>query len=430
MLHRYTTPMVEGGNASVGEYRAEKMDIKKIGREKVRSLFISLFLKLDSLYKKRYKKPLWDNTSDISSGKVFTGSSRFLFDQNISDEEYVKYKQITGDIDIAVDRNKILKLHDLLNNYLGSQIVPNVEYVGDTKAMMVSQDGQINCIFRVSDGVNRVNVQVDFEGAKYDNGSPSDFAKFSHSSDLEDIKDGFKGVAHKFLLRALAKAVAPVKSFILLTPTSTFERPRISMSQTAFNPAFLSFSVAKGLRNKFVPVTNTQGKQLKLAGQLAYKEDKDTDPDKYITDLGMMFRMLFGKNPAKGDIEKFHSFRGCIDLINKYHKQDIKEKIISALVDGVMVQNLERGNMFGDMAIKLPILGALIYKFGSNRGVELAVKPLTKQKAEETLKTPPSQTKTNYALFKFDGKEHIVKFDKSIQNYLNNYYMNYEGERG
>ena len=65
MVHRHTTPMVEGGNASVGEYRAEKMDIKKIGREKVRSLFIGVFLKLDMLYKKRYKKPLWDNIEDV-----------------------------------------------------------------------------------------------------------------------------------------------------------------------------------------------------------------------------------------------------------------------------------------------------------------------------------------------------------------------------
>lgn len=419
--------MVEGGNASVGSSRAEKIDLDKFDRSFIKDTFQNVFKKLDELFFKKYKKRLWKNYIDVTNGNVFTGSSKYFFSDSISDDEYKKHKKLTGDIDIAVDRENITKLLELLNNYVGAKLVDNVVYVGSTKEQMKSEDGQINCIFRISDGVNTVNAQVDFEGARFNNGSPSEFAKFSHSSDWSDIKDGFKGVAHKFLLRALAKAVAPVQSFILVTPTSTYEKFKVSKSQVAADPAFLSFSVAKGLRNRFIPVKNDMGKQLSIDGKLAYKEDKDTSIEKYVSDISLMFKQLFKTTPKKGDIEKFSSFKGCIELVNKYHDQQTKEKIISHLVNGIMVQPLERDNPQGDMKIKFPLLGALIVKFNSSEGTQVAVKPSTEQKAETTLSSPPTPDKVNYTHFTFDGKEHIVRFGDKINKTFNLYYMTYDG---
>ena len=37
---------------------------------------------------------------------------------------------------------------------------------------------------------------------------PDEFSKFGHNSDWEDIKQGFKGVAHKFMLMSLSKGMS------------------------------------------------------------------------------------------------------------------------------------------------------------------------------------------------------------------------------
>ena len=90
-----------------------------------------------------------------------------------------------------------------------------------------------------------------------------------------------------------------------------------------------------------------------------------------------------------------------------------------------MLQGLERDNPKGDMKIKLPLLGALIVKFNSNRGKLCPVNEEYKELARKTYEEPVSYSKINYVDFTYNGKEYIVEFDKAIQKYLNEYYMNY-----
>ena len=414
--------IVEGGNASIGNIRADKTDIKKFGREYMKNTLLSIFKKLDELYFKSFKERLFKNFNNFES--YVTGSSKFIFDKSISDDEFIKYKPLVGDIDISIDSKKIKNLLELFNNNENALIIKDVVLIGATKENIKSEDSQINTIFKISKDNKITYTQIDFEGSEYKDNKPSEFSMFSHSSNWEDIKDGFKGVCHKFLLRALAKSVSKIDNCIIVTPKSTYDTYKIS-SSNKINKSFLSFSVAKGLRTKYIPVKNSFGEILKINGKMAYKEDLDTSSEKYDRNLNSIFYKLFKVKPKKDDIELFKSFKGCVELINKYCSSKIKEDIISNLLNGVMLQGLERDNPKGDMKIKLPLLGALIVKFNSNRGKLCPINNEFKELARKTYEEPVSYSKVNYVNFTFDGKEYIIEFDKAIQKYLNDYYINY-----
>ena len=414
--------IIEGGNASVGNIRANKTDIKMFGREYLKNTLLSIFKKLDDLYFKSYKERLFVNFNNFE--EFVTGSSKFIFDKSVSDEDFIKYKPIVGDIDIAIDGKKIKNLLDLLNSNENTLILDNVVFIGATKDEIKSEEAQINTIFKITKDKLTTNIQIDFEGSEYKDNKPSEFSKFSHSSNWEDIKDGFKGVCHKFLLRALAKSISPIGNYIIVTPKSTFDNYKISTSNKN-SKSLLSFSVSKGLRTKYIPVKNTSGEILKINGKTAYKEDLDTSIEKYDRNINSIFSKLFKVKPKKNDIELFKSFKGCIELINKYHSKEIEDSIIRNLLDGVMIQGLERDNPKSDMKIKLPLLGALIVKFNSNRGKLCELNDSFRELARMTYEEPVSYSKINYVDFTYNGKEYIVEFDKFIQKYLNDYYMNY-----
>ena len=75
--------IVEGGNASVGNIRANKTDIKKFEREYLKNTLLSIFKKLDELYFKSYEEKLFKNLNNIE--EYLTGSSKFLVDSSITD---------------------------------------------------------------------------------------------------------------------------------------------------------------------------------------------------------------------------------------------------------------------------------------------------------------------------------------------------------
>ena len=414
--------IVEGGNASVGNIRANKTDIKKFEREYLKNTLLSIFKKLDELYFKSYEEKLFKNLNNIE--EYLTGSSKFLVDASISDSEFVKYKPLVGDVDVSIDSKKIKNLLELLVNNENTLITDNVVFIGSTKDEIKTNESQINTIFKVTKENNSTNLQIDFEGSEYKDDKPSEFSKFSHSSNWDDIKDGFKGVCHKFLLRALARSISPIKNFIIVTPKSSFVNYKISTSNKN-SKSFLSFSVSKGLRTKYIPVRNNNGDILIINGKKAYKEDLDTSSEKYDKNLVSIFVKLFKVKPKNNDMILFNSFEGCIELINKYHTKEVKDEIIDNLLDGVMVQGLERENPKGDMKIKLPMLGALLVKFNSNRGKLCELNDSFRELARKTYDEPVNYSKINYVNFTYKGKEYIVEFDKSIQKYLNDYYMNY-----
>ena len=74
--------IVEGGNASIGNIRADKTDIKKFGREYIKNTLLSVFKKLDELYFKSFKERLFKDFNNFE--EFVTGSSKFIFDKTLS----------------------------------------------------------------------------------------------------------------------------------------------------------------------------------------------------------------------------------------------------------------------------------------------------------------------------------------------------------
>lgn len=217
----------------------------------------------------------------------------------------------------------------------------------------------------------RVLAQIDFEASEYENDAPTDWASFSHNSDWEDIKAGFKGVAHKFTLLNLARAQSKMEGISVVTPTvakkiiamtkDEYEKGKpvkASKSKKYANPTNLAFSVAKGIRTKFTPVFFKGGKeQLMLDGKPVFVE-KDSKQDKYTTQLEKQFELIFQKEPKGSEMRDFKSFVGLVKLMKKYStKATIEDFFYNQLVKKSLwgsngAQALERNNPEGDLAIK------------------------------------------------------------------------------
>lgn len=183
---------VSGVNKRTGEVvRAEKIPIKEIGRSKFAKKFVDIFTEINKLYKKAYGELLWKNEKNIKNGLQFNGSTSYIFNGDIPDEEIVKYKTHAGDLDIIVPDNTKEELWKLLDGLEGKKIIKGVEYVGSNKPTISAIGEQINSVFRVDFGNGLiVAAQCDFEflPMQDDGSTPTEWAKFSHSSAFEDAK--------------------------------------------------------------------------------------------------------------------------------------------------------------------------------------------------------------------------------------------------
>ena len=364
----------EGGNApfinrETGEILgdAEKIDLKNVNRTKLTKSLQLMFSQLDKLYEKKHGKNLWNDFSVIESGHAFNGSSEHFFNKQISDAEFKMHKPMVGDIDVTIAHDKLKPLFDLLAELENKNVTPAFVYKGQNKKQQ--QGHQINAIFQLQNP--KVNVQVDFEGVHYtEDHKPSPFAKFSHNSSWDDIRQGMKGVGHKLLIQNLARALSEMNDVVVLTKSSPSEPPekvKVSTAASSEAPTNLAFSVDRGVREKYAPAVDSQGKQVYVDGKPAFRE-LDTKNSKYHTDIPTMFTMIFKQQPTKSDIEKFHSFAGLLALIKKYKvEEDLVKKAFTFLLDkslfGKAAQGFEKNNPEGDRKIKMQIVEALVKKF-------------------------------------------------------------------
>jgi len=385
--------LMEGGNAryidrKTGEVAgfADKMDLKQIPRKVLVSEIVDALKKINDLFEKKNGEKLWNNFSVITSGKALNGSSASLFNKDITDEEFIKHKPTVGDIDVTFPGQYMGKLWELLNTIDGKKLSKMVKYLGHKNSNMNPQaaanQAQINAIFEIDTGDYKVLAQIDFEASEYENDSPTDWASFSHNSDWDDIKAGFKGVAHKFVLLNLARAQSKMEGISVVTPTvakkvsamtkeeyESGKPVKVSKSKKYANPTNLAFSVAKGIRTKFTPVFFKGGKeQLIIDGKPVFVE-KSTSNSKYITQLEKQFEMIFQKEPSGSDMKNFKSFVGLVKLMKKYSdKKTIEDFFFNQLVSKTLYcssgcQGLERNNPKGDFAIKSAIVNYLYDNF-------------------------------------------------------------------
>jgi len=431
--------LLEGGNAryidrETGEVAgfADKMDLKKLPRKTLVEEMIKVLTKLNDLFDKEYGEKLWKNFDVITSGEALNGSSSSLFNSEITDEEFVKHKPKVGDIDLTFPGEHMLNLWKLLNKIEKKKLGDLTTYLGhknsNYKEESAAGQAQINAVFEIDTGDYKVNAQIDFEASEYEEQedketgkkkyAPTEWAKFSHSSSWADIKAGFKGVAHKFVLMNLARAQSRLldthkeTGFAIITITaanqvagmtkaqySSGKPVKASTSQDYVDPTNLAFSIARGTREKFNKVLFKGSKeQLMVDDKPAFYDNIDIDKldtktkepkypnllaqntKEYTTSVKIQFQHIFGFEPTEADLTSFGSFVGIVELMKAGLEANpprgvkpITQKVIEnfffdQLVTKTMFcangcQGLERNNPEGDLAIKGAIINYLYDQF-------------------------------------------------------------------
>lgn len=358
--------LFEGGNVTVTskkgtETKAQKIPIKTIGRDKFYKVVTDLLKKINKDFKKKFKTLLWTDETQIENGFTFNGSSSFIMDPNIPDEEIVKYKETAGDLDIAVPDFQKKNLWTYLNSIDSKEVIPGVTYMGSNRPKFSPNEDQINCVFVVDFDGLKVPMQIDWEFLPFsETGLPSEWAKFSHSSSFEDTKQGIKAVHHKYLLRALVYGISVRDDIVICTPKSTYDNYTISKSKNLVNPGMMKFSVDKGLRVAFEPLVDPEGNPVFDDGKQVFKEIPTKDSD-YITDVTEILKLSI--NPSdlsclESDSKKFWSFTGLVELIKTYipekNWETINQKYVKLLWElKPRSQELERNNPELDYKVKI-----------------------------------------------------------------------------
>lgn len=314
---------VQALNKKTGEkINAEKIDLTKADRQEFIKKFTDTFKKINELYKKKFKDNLWVDVNKLDTHELYNGSTSYIFNKEISDEELLKYKKSAGDLDIIVRDEAKENLWHLLDDLEGTEIIPGVTYHGSNKPTVTSIGEQINSLFIVHFGEYVSLSQVDFEFLNVDEkGVPNEMAKFGHSSSFEDAKNQVKAVHHKYLIRAMSGSLDVRKNIGIMTKTG-----KISAAAGSDVARMLKFDLNKGISVAYERVLDENGEPLVINGKDIYKEIPTHDRT-YAATVREMVKLCFNVDYNDVDEKLFWSFIGVLELIKKYvkDKQEINQ---------------------------------------------------------------------------------------------------------
>ncbi len=365
---------------------ADKVDLTKVQRQEFKKEMLKAFEILNDKFKKKFSYPLWLDFKVVLSGFAFNGSSDAFFDEKIPDNEFVKYKSTIGDVDITIPHEYLEPLFELLTTLEDKPITNRVSYIGQNKKTHYGH--QINALFKYDNGNYSVGAQVDFEGSQYTEGRPTEWAKFSHNSSWDDVKQGFKGVLHKYWIQNLFRGISTKKDMAILTPASPVDDPKkIKLTKSIKGyPRMLAFNVATGLRTKYVRVKNSKGEYVQVDGKFAYKELKTKD-SKYVTNIRDIFTMLFDREPNGRDLNDFDSFVGVTKLAKKNTSKDkimlSFEQLMMNNLWGKEAQKLSRISKDEDLAVKQAMVNYLMKELPYLKKYQNEIEPMRTKYYEE-----------------------------------------------
>lgn len=364
-----------GGNVVLpsGE-AAQKVNIKTVGRTKLIKMLTFTIKDFNTQYEEFFKQPLWKDIDKlIKKGLIFSGSTRSLFNTEISDIEFQKYKPKIGDIDLQLPSDKIKNVAKFLKTKIGKKI-GEFKYLGEGG----NSFSQINGIFETPKEMwDKVRfLQIDFEPTHFQNDEPNEFSIFGHYSSFTDIKNNIKGLFSKYLWRVLISKER-MGDIVVLS-----KRGKPSKSIKFINPGRRAFSVDKGVRLKFEPILDDQGKTVITNGKPTYKETT-TENKNYHQNLELFFSIAFGKLPKENERKNMFSFVRTLFLMKKYlSDSEIEEVFINfiELLWGKGGQVIERDNYLADKEIKLSAYNKFLEVFSFLKSLDV------KTKAEDKIK--------------------------------------------
>lgn len=332
---------------------AEKIDLRDVRPELFVDDVKKLVLELN-------KSEVWQ-ASSIENETIYFGSFDSLRDPMISKEEYVVSKPIIGDIDIAVPSTKMVALHDFLLRLEGKDITPFFTYIGQNRVTFTGK--KVNTIFFYKRC--KKFLQVDFEGMLFSDNAPEEYVKFMRSSPWRDIKEGLKGLGHKYLLTCLARSASYKSNIVILTDKSPiYPASKVRIKLLDELPHSLTFS-KEGLRDK-LKLQVRLGYPVMVEGKYAYKEIPKEEST-WETNIKKIFKRLFSREPQTKDLEDFKSYMGTLDLCQQYLTRGKIESIYEYMVNtklwGPQAQALSRDSAADDKDIKEMIIYTMESKF-------------------------------------------------------------------
>lgn len=343
--------LIEGGNVQIGAHEAQRIDLNTISRDAIVPVLSDALAEISMRFEEMTGFPLWSKTV-MQTLQHLSGSALHFFNiKEIDSKTFAAVKNSVGDIDTQVDGDLQAPLVKFLETQIG-QVFGDLEYIGFKKS-----PAQLISLWKSKQF--GINIQIDFELVGYQNGQPTPWATFSHSSHWDDLQAGIKGVFQKYLFRAITHLSS---TKILVLPKSARGKEKI------LDTNLIGFSVDKGLRNKYGPVMVGNKQELR-DGIPVYRELETSNSD-YVTDQDLLYRTLFGRPGSPQDVETLQSFVGMVGQIGKIFPTQTQDQIIDAFANllwGKGAQGLVRGSGLDDMKSKRTAFEYLIEKIGSRK---------------------------------------------------------------
>jgi hypothetical protein len=413
------TYLAEGGNLGAGQPgwrgspeagQAQQINLQVTNRSVIVPILNKLLNDINSAYSAKYQENLWDQKL-LKNRKFLSGSSLHFFNlKDIPDETFVQKKPKVGDIDTMVSKEKEDNLEKFLDSIIG-QDIGQAKFLGFQRG-----NEQFSSLWELNDPP--IKIQIDLEFVKFDQDEPTPWARFSHSSDWNDIQSGVKGVFHKYLIQSFS--VLTKRDFILRKMVGRGKARAEQDIPTTDN--MFSFAVSSkeggGLRAKYTPVVNPVTNEPEIKDGLPVMLALPAAG--YEQDINKIFLMLFGvklsEKAAEKLTDKFWSFTGLLEVMNKLLEPEEKSRVLGSFVNklfGDGAQGLYKNDPDRDISEKNSALNLFIKTTKAEPPADLDIDQLRNQyrssyKITEELideaDDPTSDSKPNYAR---QGIQHI-----------------------
>lgn len=310
---RFKKFLKEGGNLpfNTGEGERVSDNVESKNRDEQQGHFREFFNHLDSDFQKKHGHNLFGNA--LKNNTFASGSAEGYMDPSISSERFAKAKPTMGDFDVQVPHEHKQKLEDHLQ--------PGQQY-GNFKVVHIKKGGSQTHAIVQHLGTGQ-HHQIDFEPVEYDEKTqePKPFERFAHNSHINDLEQGLKGVHHKYLLQSIPHAYSAPS---LISKMTGRGKARAETREEG-NVAPYSFSVDKGMRQKWKQVDTQDGKPV--------VQEQPSKGAEYTKDLPTIYKNLFNREGSEQDIQDMHHFGGLVDHIKKHIPQEHHGKIFDTFVN-------------------------------------------------------------------------------------------------